>query len=117
MHRSSGPSISFNARFKKQFQAVFERGVRDGPGPPQLRTSCEASKDELAQALEERDAEIVRLTAACASKDGELIQVRKALEERDAEIVRLTALLPAGSAARAAKSDILDGGTSEVPAR
>ena len=37
------------------------------------------------------------------------------VQERDAEIVRLTALLPAGSAARAAKSDILDGGTSEVP--
>ncbi|CAE7889487.1 WD repeat-containing protein 5-like [Symbiodinium microadriaticum] len=100
--------------FKKQFQAVFEQGVRDGPGPPQLRTSCEASKAELAQALEERDAEIVRLTAACASKDEELTQVRKVLEERDAEIVRLTALLPAGSAARAAKSDLLDAGASEV---
>ena len=37
------------------------------------------------------------------------------VQERDAEIVRLTALLPAGSAARAAKSDLLDAGASEVP--
>lgn len=59
----------------------------------------------------------MRLTAACASKDEELTQVRKVLEERDAEIVRLTALLPAGSAARAAKSDLLDAGASEVPVR
>ncbi|CAE7498248.1 wdr5 [Symbiodinium natans] len=70
--------------FKKQFQAVFERGVREGP--------------ELSQ----------RSCEACALKDAEIAHLKQVLEERDAEILRLTALLPAGSAVKAAKSDLLD---------
>ncbi|CAE7228508.1 wdr5 [Symbiodinium pilosum] len=77
--------------FKKQFQAFFERSVREPGQLPSQSPKC----------------------AACASKDAQIALLRKTLEERDAEIARMTALLPCGSGARAAKSELLDASNAE----